>query len=304
MTHHHPLAGIYAAALTPLRNNLTLSPEPVVSLLNHLAASGAHGALLFGTTGEGPSFSAPERRDVLLAALGVRQTYPDFRLLAGTGSPSLDESITLTRAAFDFGYDGVVVLPPYYFRKVSDDGLFHWFDILIRNAVPDGGYLLGYHIPAISGVPLSLDLLARLKDAHPQKFAGIKDSSSDPEHTVALGGRFGKDLLVFSGNDGLLLHALEHHAGGAITAMANLYADLLRQVWNIYRQNGDAIEAQEALEKRRKILDPYKPFPPIIKALMARKFGFPRWPVKPPLLDMADDIVDQVFKELTKLDNQ
>jgi len=304
MTSHHPLAGIYAAALTPLRNNLTLSPEPVVSFLNHLAARGAHGALLFGTTGEGPSFSAPERRDVLLAALGVRQTYPDFRLLAGTGSPSLDESITLTRAAFDFGYDGVVVLPPYYFRKVSDDGLFNWFDILIRNAVPDGGYLLGYHIPAISGVPLSPDLLARLKDAHPQKFAGIKDSSNDPEHTVALGGRFGKDLLVFSGNDGLLLHALEHHAGGAITAMANIYTDLLRQVWNIYRQNGDAIEAQEDLDKRRKILDPYKPFPPIIKALAARKFGFPRWPVKPPLLDISDDIVDQVWQELCKLDNQ
>lgn len=304
MTSHHPLAGIYAAALTPLRNNLTLSPEPVVSFLNHLAAHGAHGALLFGTTGEGPSFSAPERRDVLLAAMGVRQTYPDFRLLAGTGSPSLDESITLTRAAFDFGYDGVVVLPPYYFRNAADDGLFNWYDILIRNAVPDGGYLLGYHIPAISGVPLSLDLLARLKDAHPQKFAGIKDSSNDPEQTIALGGRFGKDLLVFSGNDGLLLHALEHHAAGAITALANIYADLLRQVWNIYKQNGDAIEAQEDLDKRRKILDPYKPFPPIVKALVTRKFGFPRWPVKPPLLDVPDEIVEKVWQELSKLDNE
>lgn len=303
MTARHPLAGIYAAALTPMRNDLTLSPEPVVSFLNHLAALGAHGALLFGTTGEGPSFSAPERRDILLAALGVRQTHPDFRLLAGTGSPSLDESITLTRAAFDFGYDGVVVLPPYYYRKTPDDGLFNWFDILIRSAVPEGGYLLGYHIPAISGVPLSLDLLARLKDAHPQKFAGIKDSSSDQDYTIALGKNFGKDLLVFNGNDGLLLHALEHHAGGAITALANIYADLLRQVWNIYQQDGDAIEAQEALDKRRKILDPYKPFPPVIKALAARKFGFPRWPVKPPLLDFPDELLEEVWQELSALDH-
>ena len=304
MTSLHPLAGIYAAALTPLRNNLTLAPEPVVSFLNHLAARGAHGALLFGTTGEGPSFSAPERRDILLAALGVRQTYPDFRLLAGTGSPSLDESITLTRAAFDFGYDGVVVLPPYYFRKVTDDGLFNWFDTILRTAVPEGGYLLGYHIPTTSGVPLSLDLLARLKDAHPQKFAGIKDSSSDPDHAIALGGRFGKDLLVFSGNDGLLLHALEHHAAGAITALANVYADLLRQVWNIYNQNGDAIEAQEALDKRRKILDRYSPFPPILKALVARKFGFPRWPVKPPLLNVSEETLEQAWQELAELDKR
>lgn len=304
MNFHHPLAGVYAAAVTPLRSNLTLSPEPVASLLNHLAAQGAHGALLFGTTGEGPSFSAPERRDILLAALGVRQTYPDFKLLAGTGSPSLDESITLTRAAFDFGYDGVVVLPPYYFRRVTDDGLFNWYDILIRNAVPEGGYLLGYHIPAISGVPLPLDLLARLKDTHPQKFAGIKDSSSDPQHTVALGGRFGKDLLVFSGNDGLLLHGLEHHGAGAITALANLYADLLRQVWNICKQNGDAIDAQEDLNKRRNILDPYKPFPPIIKALLSRKFGFPRWPVKPPLQDISEETIDQIWQELSKLDKR
>jgi len=239
----------------------------------------------------------------LLAALGVRQTHPEFRLLAGTGSPSLDESITLTRAAFDFGYDGVVVLPPYYFRKVTDDGLFHWYDSLIRQAVPEGGYMLGYHIPTTSGVPLSLDLLSRLKDTHPQKFAGIKDSSSDPDHAVALGGRFGKDLLVFSGNDGLLLHALEHHAAGAITALANVYADLLRQVWNIYNQNGDAIEAQEDLDKRRKILDRYSPFPPILKALVARKFGFPHWPVKPPLLDVSDETLERAWQELSALDN-
>lgn len=302
MSHSHPLAGIYAAALTPLRNDLTLSPEPVVSFLNHLAARGAHGALLFGTTGEGPSFSAPERQNILKAALAVRQTHPDFRLLAGTGSPSLDESVTLTRAAFDLGYDGVIVLPPYYFRKVTDDGLFNWYDSLIRQAVPDGGYLLGYHIPTTSGVPLSLDLLARLKDAHPKKFAGIKDSSSDPAHAVALGGRFGKDLLVFSGNDSLILHAFEHHAAGAITALANIYADLLRQVWDIYHQDGDAIDAQEALGKRRKILDRYTPFPPILKALASKMFGFPRWPVKPPLLDISDEVFEQVWRELNSLD--
>jgi len=110
---------------------------------------------LMGTTGEGPSFSADERLALLRAGLAVRQEHPDFRLLLGTGTPSLEETVQLTRAAFDLGVDGVVVLPPYYFRKVSDDGLFAWFSQVIQRAVPTNAALLGYHIPSLSGVPLS-----------------------------------------------------------------------------------------------------------------------------------------------------
>jgi 4-hydroxy-tetrahydrodipicolinate synthase len=117
----------------------------------------------FGTTGEGPSFSPTERLEALRSALLVRQKHPQFRLLFGTGTPSLEETASLTRAAFDLGVDGVVVLPPYYFRKVSDDGLMAWFSQVIETAVPAGGALLGYHFPNMSGVPLSLDLPGRLK---------------------------------------------------------------------------------------------------------------------------------------------
>jgi 4-hydroxy-tetrahydrodipicolinate synthase len=298
MKTRHPLAGIYAAALTPLNADFSVAPEAVLPYLNILASRGCHGALLFGTTGEGPSFGVKEREIILRAALDVRQTYPNFHLLAGTGSPSLDDAVTLTRAAFEIGFDGVVTLPPYYFRKASDDGLFLWFDTILRRAVPEGKYLLGYHIPAQAGIGLSLDLLSRLKDAHPQKFAGIKDSSGDPDHAVALGARFGPDLLVLNGNDGLALHALEHHAGGAITAMANLYSNLLRQVWNIYEQDGDSIEAQDALNVRRKIIDRYAPFPPILKAIMPHFMGLPRWPVRPPLMDVSPETAAAAIHEL------
>ena len=224
MTNRHPLSGIYAAALTPFRQDFSIDLDAINPFLHFLAAQDCHGALLFGTTGEGPSLSGREREAILRAAREVRVTFPEFRLLAGTGTPSLDETVELTRMAFDLGCEGVVVLPPYFYRKVSDDGLFIWFQQVMRHAVPRDGYLLGYHIPGQSGVPLSLDLLARLKDAYPHQFAGIKDSSSDPEYAVALGGRFGPDLLVLSGNDSLFLHALEYNAGGAITAMANLYS--------------------------------------------------------------------------------
>jgi len=298
MPTRHPLAGIYAAALTPMKQDFSVDSEAVIRLLNFLAGRDCHGALLFGTTGEGPSFSAKERLAALKVAREIRQTYPDFRLLAGTGTPSLDETVEQTRMAFELGYEGVVVVPPYYFRKASDDGLFEWFDIVIRRAVPRGGYLLGYHIPAQTGVSLSLDLLSRLKDAHPNKFAGIKDSSADAEHAVALGGRFGPDMLVLTGNDGLFLHALDHHAGGAITALANLYSPILRQVWNIFVQRGDASLAQEDLNIRRSVIDHYHPFPAILKAMMARLYAFERWPVRPPLLPVSMQVEEKCLQEL------
>ena len=128
----HPLSGVYAAALTPLKSDSTPDSDHLPAFLAFLADRGCHGALIFGTTGEGPSFSPKERRVVFKAALKVRETYPDFRLLAGTGTPSLGETITLTKKAFDLGYDGVVVLPPYYFRTASDEGLYNWFEQVIR----------------------------------------------------------------------------------------------------------------------------------------------------------------------------
>lgn len=298
MPNRHPISGIYAAALTPLKEDFSIHLDAVSPFLHYLAARDCHGALLFGTTGEGPSFSAQERESVLRASREVLNTYPDFRILAGTGTPSLDETITLTRMAFELGCEGVVVLPPYYFRKVSDDGLFEWFDLVIRRSVPGGGYLLGYHIPGQTGVPLSLELLERLKQAHPDKFAGIKDSSGDPEYAIALGSRFGRELLALNGNDGLFLHALEYNAGGAITAMANLYSPMLRQVWDIFLQGGDAIEAQEQLNLRRKVLDRYQPFPPILKAMLVRLHGFDRWPVRPPLLPVTTHIEENCLQEL------
>ncbi len=305
MLTSHPLAGIYAAALTPLKNDFSVDPEAVIPFLSFLAARGCHGALLFGTTGEGPSFAPAERERLLRAALEIRRTHPSFRVLAGTGTPSLQETIDLTRSAFDLGCQGVLVLPPYYFRKADEQGLFQWFDLVIRAAVPAGGFLLGYHIPGQSGVALSLDLLSRLKEAHPQKFAGVKDSSGDSEHAQALGARFGDDFLVLTGNDGLVLHALEHRAGGAITAMSNLYSPILRRIWNSFSPGGEsaAADVQAQLDARRRALDPYRPFAPILKALLFRLHGFGPWPLRPPLRSLPAEKVEACLRDLQQLEN-
>jgi 4-hydroxy-tetrahydrodipicolinate synthase len=294
----HPLGGVYAAALTPLTKDAS-SPdlEAVAPYLAFLAARGCHGALLFGTTGEGPSFSPSERCTIWKIALQVREQHPDFHLLAGTGTPSLTETIELTRTAFDLGFDGVVVLPPYYFRKATDEGLFHWFSEVIRKAVPSDACLFGYHFPAVAGIGFSLDLLARLKEAFPVQFAGIKDSSHDPDFARALGEKFGDDLAVFTGTDSDFTFALENHAAGCITAPANLISPDLRAVYDTFISGRDTSDAQMRVTKQRHILEKYPPFPPALKALVHRLHGFPRWPVRPPLVELSLESESVLLRE-------
>ncbi len=294
----HPLSGVYAAALTPLKANSTPDPEPVSAFLSFLADRGCHGALLFGTTGEGPSFSPDERKTVWNAALRVRETHPDFRLLAGTGTPSLGETIDLTKTAFDLGYDGVVVLPPYYFRTASDEGLFRWFESLIQKAVPSDGYLLGYHFPGVAGIGFSMDLLKRLKDAFPVQFAGIKNSSHDPALASALGATFNADLAVFTGTDSYLAMALQNNAAGCITAPANLLSPSLRAIYDAFLRDEDLSETQTCVTAQRHVLEKYMPFPPALKALLSKKYNFPRWPVRPPLVETPNELIEQAAREL------
>jgi 4-hydroxy-tetrahydrodipicolinate synthase len=296
MNRFPQLAGVFAAAVTPLhRGELDLAGT--APWLSFLAGRGCHGALLLGTTGEGPSFSFREREALFRAAVEVRQEHPDFRLLAGVGTPSLDETIALCRLAFEVGLDGVVALPPYYFRSASQEGLFTWFSQVLRQGVPAGSPLLGYHIPPVSGVPLSLDLLARLQDAFPDRFAGMKDSSADPQHAAALGQRFGSDLVVLNGNDSLFTLALDNQASGCITALANLLSPALRRVWEAHRQGQTATAEQAALEQARKFMDRYPPAPPLIKALLPALFGLPRWETQPPLLNLPYEMAQQVAEE-------
>lgn len=297
MSDHSNLAGIYAAAVTPLRQNFSIDTEAINDLLKFFATRGCHGALLFGTTGEGPSFSSQERLAVFELLQKFRLSHPTFRLLAGTGSPSLTETISLTQAAFEAHLDGVVVLPPYYFRNVTEDGLFSWFSKVIQEAVPIGGALLAYHIPAVSGVSISLDLLARLKQAFPDRFVGLKDSSGDPEHARHLGDRFGSDLVILTGHDRLLSLALGAGASGAITALANLISPYLRQIWDASRGSNEERSLQEQLTAARAIMDRYPPAPSTLKALLAAQHGFPLWAVRPPLLPLTPDVMRQVTAE-------
>jgi len=302
MTSSHPLAGVYAAAVTPLRTaDSTLDLESVPAFLKFLAARGCHGAVLFGTTGEGPSFSPSEREALMRTAQEYRDQLPGFRLIAGTGTPSLSESIDLTKLAFDLGYDAALVVPPYYFRKATDDGLFAWFSELINKAVPSDKYILGYHFPNVAGIGFSIELLARLKDAFPSQFAGIKDSSHDADFARALGEKFGSDLVALTGIDTYLQMAMENKAAGCITAPANLISPDLREVWDLMNAGKDVSEAQERATTQRHILEKYPPFPPVIKALLHRLHDLPRWAVKPPLESISEVLEEKAVQEFLGL---
>jgi 4-hydroxy-tetrahydrodipicolinate synthase len=292
------LRGVFAAAITPLKEDYEPDLGAIPVFLDFLARRGCHGALLLGTTGEGPSFSPEQRLSIFRAALEMRQTHPGFRLLAGTGTPSLDETIQLTRAAFELGMDGVVVLPPYYFRGVTDEGLYLWFATLLKQAIPGDGQLLAYHIPPLTGVPFSLDLLSKLKEAFPVQFAGLKDSSGDPLFARQLGEYFGNDLAVFSGNDRLFSLALEQQASGCITAPANLISPLLRNLWDSFEMGSPDHNIQKEITAARDVLERYQPASSLLKGLLARCFGFPCWPVCPPLEPFPRRVEDEVLSQL------
>ena len=293
----HGLAGVYAAAVTPQKPDFSPDLDAIPVLLDFLTRRGCHGVLLLGTTGEGPSFSPEERAEIYRSAIQVRTVYPGFKMLAGTGTPSLTETIHLTQTAFNLGYDGVVILPPYYFRKATDEGLFNYFSELIRRAVPADGSILGYHIPATAGVGFSIDLLARLKETFPRQFAGIKDSSHDPDLARLLGERFGHDMLVMTGTDSYLQMALENHAGGCITAPANLISPELRKIWEGCQHKEDVSALQSQVAEIRHVLEKYTPFPPTLKTLLARQYGFPLWPVRPPLENILPGIAEQLVHD-------
>ena len=303
MTSTHPLAGVYAAAVTPLRelHGSTLDLDSVPVLLHFLSSRGCHGAVLFGTTGEGPSFSPSEREALMRAASAYRDELPGFRLIAGIGTPSLSESIELTKLAFDLGYDAALALPPYYFRNATDTGLFNWFSELINKAVPSDKYLLGYHFPRVAGIGFSINLLARLKDTFPTQFAGIKDSSHDAALARNLGERFGYDMVALTGTDSYVQLDMQNKAACCITAPANILSPDLRTVWDLMREGKDTSQAQTRVTQQREILDKYPPFPPTLKAMLHRLYGLPLWSVKPPLEDMTDLMAEQLANELTKI---
>jgi 4-hydroxy-tetrahydrodipicolinate synthase len=272
------LLGVWAASVTPLSADGTPNIPVLADHTRWLFDHGCHGVVLFGTTGEGPSFSVTERRATLdgLAAAGI----PMDRLLVGTGAAALPDAIELTRHASTLGVAGALLLPPFYFKTVSEDGLFASVKGVVEGLGGDSIRMVLYHFPRMAGVGFSPGLVERLKTAWPEHIAGIKDSSGDADNLTSLCKQV-EDLAVFAGSEALLPYALNEGGVGCISATANVTSRLIRAFYDGDNSLGDQ------MIRTRKGLDAL-PFVSTMKLLLGRHHDNPEWNrVRPPLMELT-----------------
>lgn len=290
------IRGVLSPVLTPFNAEGAPSTPRFLKHCRSLVEQGV-GLAVFGTNSEANSLSVKEKR-LLLDAL-VEDGLPVTRMMPGTGCCAITDSIELSQHAAELGCAGVLMLPPFYYKGVSDEGLYRNYATVIDRIGDARLRIYLYHIPQVSQVPISLDLIERLLKAYPENIAGIKDSSGDWSNTLAMLQRFqphGFD--VFAGSEGFLLATLREGGAGCITATGNVNAAeiaRLAQTW----QNGDADAQQERLNVIRGIFAKY-PMIPAMKAAIASETGDTGWSaVRPPLVEMNQDDTKRLMGELS-----
>ena len=277
--------GVLAASLTPFHDDLSVSHSAFTQHVQWLLANGCDGVLLFGTTGEGLSLTVDERVAGLEHLLSAN--VPASRLLVGTGALALPDAVRLTQAATEENVGGVLVLPPFHFRQIRDEGVFRFYDQLIQRVGDEDLRLYFYHFPELSGVPIPFSVIQRLQDAYPEQIAGIKDSSGEWDHTEALCREF-PDLQVFTGTERLFLEVLEAGGAGCISATTNLTSPLAARVLSEWRADTAPESTQERLSTLRTAFAPV-PTIPALKHLLAQRLGTRHWTAtRPPLTTLTE----------------
>ncbi|NKC31839.1 dihydrodipicolinate synthase family protein [Falsiroseomonas selenitidurans] len=276
--------GINAAALTAMTADFTPDLDRYAAHCNWLLANGCNGLGILGTTGEANSFGFEERKAILegILARGV----PAAKLMPGTGCASLADTVELTKHAKAQGCRGVLVLPPFYYKAPSDDGLFAYFSEVV-NRVGGGIAIYLYHFPQQSAVPFSLDLIGRLLKAFPGQIKGVKDSSGDYANMKAMIDHFAADgFEVYSGSDEYVQKILAEGGAGCITAAGNVNARFGAIVYK-HRTGPEADAAQAVLNATRKAATA-SPLIPGLREIIARSTGDAAWRnIRPPHLPLS-----------------
>ena len=269
------LSGVIAAIATPIDESGAPDLPRVMKLARFLLDNGCDGLNVLGTTGEATSFSLTERKSVMDAykANGL----PLQRLMVGTGAAAVSDAVALTRHAAELGFGGALVLPPFYYKGVPDDGLVAYIDTLVKSTAATPIPLYLYHYPAMSGLPWHIPLIKRLLESYSSRIVGLKDSSGDMDYARAAAA-LSKDFAVFPSTEACLLEARNGAFAGCVSATANLNPDLCGRAW----ASGDAA-ALEAAVAIRKLFEG-KPLVSGVKALLAHIHGDPALArMKPPL---------------------
>jgi 4-hydroxy-tetrahydrodipicolinate synthase len=278
------LRGALAPVVTPFTADLRVDSARLVRQCRWLIAQDV-GLAVFGTNSEGNSLSVREKRDLIDAL--VDAGLPESRMMPGTGTCALPDTVELTRHAMQRGCAGVLMLPPFYYKGVSDDGLFASYADVIERVADETLRIYLYHIPQVSGVPITLSLIERLLARYPGTIAGIKDSSGDFANTAAMLERFQpRGFDVYCGSEMFLLETLRRGGAGCISATANVNPGAIARLAAEWRAP-DAASQQSALDDVRKV---FQQFPMIaaLKEAVAQFACDDAWrTLRPPLVPLA-----------------
>jgi 4-hydroxy-tetrahydrodipicolinate synthase len=290
------IEGVLAPVITPFRRDLAPDPDRFVKHCKWLMKSGCAGLAVFGTNSEANSMAVEEKLELLDAL--VKGGVPAAALMPGTGHCALTDSVKMTREAVRMGCGGVLMLPPFYYKGVSDEGLFRNFSEVIERTGDERLRLYLYHIPQVSNVPISLELIERLLTRYPGIVAGAKDSSGDWNNTKAMLDRFKeRGFDVFPGSELFLLDGLRDGGKGCITATGNVNPGAINEVYKNWR-SPEADKLQAGINVTRKIMQKV-PMIPALKAVTAHFANDPAWKtMRPPLTELAPDQEKQVISEL------
>ena len=289
------LRGVLAPVITPFTARLEPDAGRLARHCRWLIANDV-GLAVFGTNSEANSLSVPEKLRLLDAL--IEAGLPPARMMPGTGCCALPDTVELTRRAVAHGCAGVLMLPPFYYKGVSDDGLFASYAEVIERVGDARLRIYLYHIPPVSQVPITLSLIERLLDRYAGTIAGIKDSSGDWENTRAMLERFQpRGFDVFAGSEVFLLATLKSGGAGCISATANVNPSRIARLARTW-QADDAPAQQSALDAVRTAFQKF-PMIPALKAAVAHFSGDDAYAaVRPPLVALTPEQRRQLLAAL------
>jgi 4-hydroxy-tetrahydrodipicolinate synthase len=289
------LPGVLAPVLTPFDDNLQPDAGQFIRLCRWLHAQGS-GLAMFGTNSEGNSMSVGEKLFLLQEA--VDAGIPAAAMLPGTGSCSLTDAVAMTRAAMSMGCGGVLVLPPFYYKGVQDEGLFRFFSELVERVSDERLRIYLYHIPPVAQTGFSPELIGRLLKRYPGVIAGIKDTGGDWEYTATILKEYAAEgFRIYAGTETILLKTMQHGGTGCISATANVNPAAivaLQRAW----QAPEASAKQDELNALRAVFQSL-PLIPAMKTALAHFSGDAGWrTVRPPLVPLTPDQVETLLAQL------
>ncbi len=291
--------GIWAPLLMPLQENLDFDPGRMLALGEELLESGCHGLALFGTTSEANSFTLEERMRALEHC--IKAGIDPLRIMVGTGCCAYADSIRLTRHCQELGCNKVLMLPPFYYKNMSDEGLADSYSKVVEALDNEELRIFLYHFPSLSGVPITPGLIRHLLERHGNIIAGIKDSSGNWGNVRRLLAAF-PELAIFPGTERLLLDGLEHGAAGSITATANLTPGPIRTVYDHWLNNDNGARAQQNYINQVRDVIQKTPMVPTLKHITSLRLSDSAWTrLRPPMVNLSETQGCQAVTDLQNL---